>query len=497
MIIIYIGFKADKKTNQSERGSKSSFSFIIQNSSRRFQQLIQETSSSLPGSPTLANSNQAVVVKEESTTSSQFSLDLTIYKKLVYICQKLLELYINKIAPVSSPTPRIMLKDLLKSNHQYDDLLRKANTMTLVDEDTECVTTASDTAAPADETHFAQRNQKLLDKLDAYREYLDKMSDETTTELNTSLNTTCNLANDLFYSSTTSIFISNLNQSHNEQELKRVIYSELLEQNFNINSLLLVPVNCVLRNKYHRKQTELKNLITVALCELVESNSYKVKSAWPCIFNLLSRVDLKETKRKIESDYVSSGSSSDTSDLESLASSSSLHTIESSEASTEEEDENELASKIFASSNMSFKYDSIKTRFNSILNMCHIFLNLAESSDEILASGSFCFVRCVTGYLQYKNTSFSDWHYLNYESLVHKSKQRQVQLNDFEDDEDLYVSTNDSVVQELQYEKMARYDRLVELSDANDSSSHVRPFLICLEKYFTILTRGKLNFDLN
>jgi hypothetical protein len=296
----------------------------------------------------------------------------------------------------------------------------------------------------------------------------------------------------------------------------------------------------------------LTNLIVESLCELVECSSYKIRSSWNCIFNCLHKIDLDERGGRCHNGlkdedeqlfeavaqdtngnggggYVSSSSESLLTDPHSPdnpasdnASSSSTTSTQASRSASSSSSDGAAGHEFTHDGKLTFaasfsaaaKFDSSRRarRLSSLVDLFHIFLSLAEGSERVLANGACHFLKCVAGYLQRRYRADLDVDCFMMiqvnadEERDENGKGRKAvrlspkksrnrtrrgnSVNDFEEDEELYVATNDSLVQERHYEQITSYDRLIELSDANDSSSHIKPFLICIEKLFHILIRG-------
>ncbi len=355
-------------------------------------------------------------------------------------------------------------------------------------------------------------NELLLNKLEFYREFLDKKT----------LN---KLTSNLFYNSTASILMPKIDIKalENSENCSNICDLDLVDQYFNLNAIILIPFKFLIHNKW--LDTDLKNLIIVSLCELVECSSYKIRSSWNCVFNCLNKIDLNDTsrsrgvKRFQEIDEFSDRitlrtsnaiegyvSSSDESLVKSESESDSDTVSSSSLSSLSSEcDEDTTMDKVtkLSFTNAAFKFDSKRARLSSLVDIFHIFLSLSEDSDYVLANGAFSFLKCISCYLQYKNIDIdfliSDGDnslskdkssFMNKKKDKKKTKTKEDSVNDFEEEEDLYVATNDNLVQEKHYQQITNYDRLIELSDANDSNSPIKPFLICIEKLFHILIKG-------
>jgi hypothetical protein len=528
-------------SNSEKRLKQSHFSFILQNS-RKF--LSQDHQTAAPPQTPTPTPNTANDVEHGQNSSkhkpvnNKFRIDLSIYKKLICLIQKLFEIYHNNNS--GSVRPIEIVKTNLSIGREHELLLAEAgkidqlaisesysatysnNTYSNVSTP---VSNSSNSAGDVDRLAniSSVNNELLLNKLEFYREFLDKKT----------LN---KLTSDLFYNSTASILMPKSDmamlENYSASSSNCIGDLDLVDQYFNLNAIILIPFKFLIQNKW--LDTNLKNLIVVSLCELVECSSYKIKSSWNCIFNCLNKIDLNENCRflkhsEAEADesfcerinsldrkrtnpaegYMSSSAESLASNT--ISSSSSVSSLSSGDDDDDDDEEDDDAAKDttmdkaskLSFTNAAFKFDSKRARLSSLVDIFHIFLSLAEDSDYVLANGAFNFLKCISCYLQYKNTdidclissSSSSSSVFMSTKREKKKKTKEDSVNDFEEDEDLYVSTNDNLVQEKHYQQITNFDRLIELSDANDSNSPIRPFLICIEKLFHILIKGTVFFS--
>ena len=204
--------------------------------------------------------------------------------------QKLFETY-NNYKSRSVQAVEILKTNARLEQQQHDLLLcdsAKSSQLIASGPQSESSTsaTSSSTSTPVDTLEKLasladKRNEILIHKLETYRDFLDKKSLNKHTS-------------DLFHSSTTSILIQKP-QRDSLETLKEFELAELdlVDQYFSMNSILLVPFKFLINTR--GLDLDLKNLIIVSLCELVECSSYKIKSSWNCIFNCLNKLDFNHS----------------------------------------------------------------------------------------------------------------------------------------------------------------------------------------------------------
>lgn len=239
----------------------------------------------------------------------------------------------------------------------------------------------------------------------------------------------------LLYTSTTSLIISPSKPNDNDTQSSPIDDEEL----FNLNSLILLPFKYLMFNK--KLDPNLKDATITSICELVETSTFRLRNSWPFFFSCLRRIqfdfNLKKKKKKLkkknknknvisidEEDEVSSAtnsphssscnsslngilssfSSSSSSSLLSQSYSSSSSSSFSFESHDDDQDDDDISSdqenkqKTLRLSSLSFKFDSIRMRLNSLIHIFNIYLNLEEFLAE--ENGGFEFIKCITSYLR-------------------------------------------------------------------------------------------------
>jgi hypothetical protein len=455
--------KMGKKCSKAKH-SKPDLNFDNQDQIRASFQFILASSKKL-----LSNNESGeleIMSERENTTRKisaiKFELDLRIIKKLLDLIQKLFEVYNRKNSDLTKSLEFLKVEKCLKKEHDY-----------LIGSFTE-----SDAFQDIETCRAALNSKEEQDGLNM-------------------------IAISLFYHSTKSIFNPKLDRN----ELNKVLVLNLYEQYFSLNQILFTPFKFLVLNR--SIDLNLKSMIIKSLCEMVECNSMNLRSSWNSIFNIINKLDLnkeisdrRNCMNESENDVSASDadSISDADDDESKRSTNSSRT-ESSSSSTSSSSPSDSQNNKLDLMNAGFKFDSDRMRQNSLIDIFNIYLSLTESSDQILANGAFSFVKCITCYLQYKTNIDLEKTFL----LSHKAEDyshlsdnvKNSLLNESEnldDDVDLFLSANDYLLQEKHYNYTSNYDHLVELSEANDSNSPIKPFLICIEKFFKILIKSNSIF---
>ncbi|CAF0784780.1 unnamed protein product [Brachionus calyciflorus] len=397
-------------------------------------------------------------ISKKNDFESLFLVDFSICKKLIYLIQNLFEIYNNSGCGINFLEAEKFQKFLQEKKL---DLVRTPST-------------DSSISTPIPTEHNFTEPDDLIRKLEIYKTNFNKNSSSLTLKL--------------FYNNTSSLLVprshSNLRDYHSIDEI------------FNINSLLLLPFKRLMLKK--SLETNLKDAILSAVCEVVERTSFRSKNFWAVIFFCLSRVTLNEIKKKKKIRKYSPRSLDDSfesstsvhSDLSVYSSNSDL----SNNSSSNESDRNDS----FYIPTLPYRFESYRIRLNSLIDVFNIFLSISQSSNHILAYGSYDFLKCVSNYLQYKIAIQVDFKIPSELKCIKIVDSNDEEVNDknkvSSDEEDLFLSANDYSIQERHYHFTSNYEHLCELSNADNSNTQIKPFILCIQKIFEILTQKRNDF---
>jgi hypothetical protein len=254
----------------------------------------------------------------------------------------------------------------------------------------------------------------------------------------------------------------------------------LIDESFNMNRLFLLPYKQLMSNE--RLDSHLKDAVIVSLCELVENSSGRcMKNSWKHLFDCLVdlNLDYKRGKRKNgKSKRIISRCK------DKLTKDSSESSLASSSSS--DDDEHQPADHF---SSDTLKFDSYRIRINSLTDIFQIYLKLCCTCNYTLANGSIGFIRCLTSYLKASSA---------FDQPKPKSKEdiESRMCDESEEDEDLFMSTNDSRIQERYHELTSNYEHLSKLASSTSNSNTLnKPFLDCLQTLFDLLMKQHSNLD--
>ncbi len=378
--------------------------------------------------------------QESNLQEEEYSMiDLSICKKIICIIQKSFETYLN----ITSCKKYIQLST--NSIERSDDLFKTSLSSSISSS-----SLSSNNLEEIDSLILDKDSQIFLSKFSSNNNLVDKTKVKT---------------NDLLLNATTSIFLSQDGD----------FFKELcaIDENCHFNDLFILPFRNLMR-KNKILDSHLQDTILVSLCELVETYSIQIK-CWNSLFKCLNKVNLNNKKFILKNNKISSENSSLVSSYSSLSSLSSCSSNDST---------NSLSSPAAAFNiNVPFKFDSLRLRTSSLIDIFNIYLSLASNSAFILAQGSFDFIKCLANYLQYSPDiqigSMDNDFYAN--EIVNQ------------DDEDTTYQEIDIVDDEKCNEITSDYDHLCELSNSNETNTMIKPFLNCFEILFCILTNKLSN----
>lgn len=242
--------KSPRTQRNNKKTLKSSKSFSLLNSLRSMRE---------PDADREHRHPQDNAQDESSSTSDEFLIDLTLFKKLICLVQRLFDVY------------------NAHESLNYAEIIR--NYANIKSEQVNLVRTPpSFMAAGADSfpKHDLNEPDLLADKLDAYRATFSANYADGAVRMSTNL----------LYNSTASLMMPRQLSSVNG-ELVRMY---LVDRHYNLNTMLLLPFKYLMFNR--RLEASLKDAALTAICELVECSSFRIKTAWGFLFKCLSHADL-------------------------------------------------------------------------------------------------------------------------------------------------------------------------------------------------------------
>jgi len=391
-------------------------------------------------------------------------IDLSICKKLISLMQKSFETYLN----ITSCRSYIQLAT--------NSIERPFNSSSSSTVSSLASSSSSSLNNEIDSLILDPESQNLLAKLGLETSIKQQQQQST-------------VVNQLLLNSTTS-FLLDTKQKKSHENDNDLLFRKLcsIDESCHFNSFFLLPFQQLMR-KNKLLDAHLQDAILATISEVVETHSIRIKSAWQCLFSCLDKVNLnsKNNKREYLSNHpsMSSSFSSNESSYRSVSSSSSSISSLSSSSSS-----------LFSLENVvSFKFDPIRVRYSSLIDIFNVYLSLASHSACVLAQGSFELIRCIANYLQYS----SDIKMLSVEDIIQMKSITSHSIHDLNTiDENTLTSstgagatilsdTNDR--HDERYNLITSdYDHLCELSRSNNTNTLVRPFLDCYDKLFSILT---------